>query len=121
MADEVNQKENSPDSQPGDQNPSEVEELEQSTVYEAGVAELESLVTQKDEELSKANTRFIELEQAVASKDSDIATLKQSKDELEERLTTISNSLAEAVASYKATVVQANPDVIEELISGDTI
>ncbi len=38
MADELNQKESSPETQPGDQNPSEVEELEQSAVSEAGVA-----------------------------------------------------------------------------------
>ncbi len=36
-------------------------------------------------------------------------------------MATTSNSLAEAVASYKAVVVQTNPEVIEELISGDTI
>ena len=121
MANEVNQKENSPELQPGDQSPPEVEELGESAVSEAGVAELESLVAQKDEELAKANARLIELEQAIASKDSDIASLEQSKDELEERLTTISDSLAEAVASYKTMVVQANPEVIEELISGDSI
>ena len=121
MADEVNQKENSPGAQPGDQNPPEVEELGQNTVSEARVAELESLVAQKDEELAKANARLIELEQAVAGKDSEITSLKQSKDELEERLTAVSNSLAEAVASYKTVVIQANPEIIEELISGDTI
>jgi len=121
LADEVNQKENSPESQAGDQNPPEVEELGQSEVSEAGVAELESLAAQEDEELAKANARLIELEQAVASKDSEIATVKQSKAELEERLTTISNSLAEAVAGYKAMVIQVNPEVIEELISGGTI
>ncbi len=117
MADEVNQKENSPESQSGDQNPPEAEGLG----AQEGVAELESLVAQKDEELARASSRLIELEQAVAGKDSDITSLKQSKDKLEERLTTISNSLTEAVASYKAMVVQANPDAIEELISGDTI
>ncbi len=117
MADEVNQKENSPESQSGDQNPPEVEGLG----AQEGGAELESLVAQKDEELAKANARLIELEQAVAGKDSDIASLKQSKAEIEERLTTVSNSLAEAVANYKATVVQANPEVFGELVTGDTI
>ncbi len=57
----------------------------------------------------------------VANKDSEIARLKQNSDELEERLKTISNSLTQAVASYRAMVVQANPEVVEELISGDTI
>ena len=48
-----------------------------------------------------------ELEQAIAARDSEISTLKQ--------------STAETVASYKAMVVQANPGVMEELITGDTI
>ena len=121
MADEVNQKANSPESESGEHNPPEVEELGESAVSEAGVADLESLMAQKDEELAKASARLIELEQAVAGKDSEMATLQQSKDELEERLTTISDALAEAVASYKTVVVQANPEVIDELINGDTI
>ncbi len=121
MADEVNQKENSPESQPGEQSQPEVEELGQSVVSEAGVAELESLANQDGSELTKANARLIQFEQVIANKDSEIATLKQAKGELEERLKTISNSLAEAVASYRAEVVKANPEVIEELIGGDTI
>lgn len=71
------------------------------------ITELEGLVAQRDEELTKANARITELEQAVAESD--------------EKLTTIKNSLAEAVAGYKATVVQANPEVLDELITGDTI
>jgi len=121
LVNEINQKENPPETQSGDQSPPEVEEMGESAVSEAGIAELESLVAQKDEELAKASARLIELEQAVAGKDSEMATLQQSKNELEERLTTISNALAEAVASYKTVVVQANPEVIDELINGDTI
>ncbi len=121
MANEVNQKENLPESQSGENNPSDVEELGQNAVSEVSVAELESLIAQKDEELAKANARLIELKQTVAGKDSDIASLKRSKDELEARLTTLSHSLAETVASYKAMAIQANPEVIEELISGDTV
>ena len=86
------------------QNP-EGEESGQSQAFR--ITELEGLVAQKDEELTKANARITELEQAVAGSD--------------EKLTTIKNSLTEAVASYKATVVQANPEVLEELITGDTI
>jgi len=121
LADEVNQKANSPESESGEHNPPEVEELGESAVSEAGVADLESLMAQKDEELAKANARLVELEQAVASKDSETATLKQAEAELEGRLTTVSNSLAEAVTSYKTMAIQANPEVIEELVSGDTI
>jgi len=121
LADEVNQKENSPELLPGEQSPPEVEELGQSAMSEAGVAELDSLVAEKNEELAQANDRIVELEQVVAGRDSEIAALKQAEAEFEKRLTTISSSLAEAVASYKTVVVQANPEVIGELISGDTI
>jgi len=78
--DELNQTE--------DQNSPGAEELAESRVIE-----LEALVAQKDEELTKANSRVSELEQVVA----------------------------EAVASYKAMVTQSNSEVPEELISGDTI
>jgi len=94
-----------------------VEELE----VQEGVTELENLVAQKDEELTKTNARLVELEQVVAGKDSEIASLQQTKDELEDRLTVLGNSLAEAVAGYKSMVVMANPEIVEELISGDTV
>lgn len=113
---------NSPELPYGDQtenqNPSEVEESGQKRDR---VAELESLVAQRDKELAKANARIIELEQTVANLDSEVASLKQALAESEERLTTISHSLVEAVASYKALVAQSNPEVPEELITGDTI
>jgi len=71
------------------------------------IAELERLLAEKDEELVKTDARIAELEQAIA--------------ELSEKLKAASDSLVEAVASYKATVVQVNPEVPEELISGDSI
>ncbi len=108
--DELNQTKN--------ESPPEVEESEQSGDR---VAELEGLIAQKDEALTKANARIIELEQTVANLDSEVATLKQTIAESEEKLTSVNHSLTEAVASYKAMVVQANPQVFEELITGDTI
>ncbi len=71
------------------------------------LTELEGLLAQKDEELTKANDRIAELEQAVV--------------ESEAKLTTTSDSLAEAVAGYRALVVESHPEVLEELISGDTV
>ncbi len=59
----------------------------------ARVAELEGLVAQKEEEMVKANSHITELEQAVT----------------------------QAVAVYRVLVVQSNPDVIEEMVTGDTI
>jgi len=121
LLEEVKQKENSLDEKPGDQSPTEVEALGQSVESEIRVAELENLVVQKDEELARLNTHLNELGQVIADRDGEIATLKETEVELGEKLATISNSLKEAVASYKTVVVQANPEVLEELISGDTI
>jgi len=121
VADEVEQKENSPESQSGDQDLSEGEELGEDTVSQARVTELETLVAQKEGELTQARARVSELEGEVAGKDSNIVSLRGSQAELEERLSALNNSLAEAMASYKAMVIQANPEVMEELIIGDTI
>jgi uncharacterized coiled-coil protein SlyX len=82
---------------------------------------LESLLAQKDDELARSNTRIAELEQAVSDRDSDLASLQQSMAELEEKLTATSNSLTEAVTSYRDVIVRTNPDIVEELINGDTI
>jgi uncharacterized coiled-coil protein SlyX len=73
------------------------EELEQAR---ARVAELETLIAQKDEELAEADARIAELEQTMAA---------------------TSNALAQVITSYKALVVKSNPGVPEELITGDTI
>ena len=117
MVDELEQTENLSESQLSGENLPEVEELG----AQEGVTELENLVAQKDEELTRTNARLTELEEVIAGKDGEIADLKQTGEELEERLTTLNSSLAESGASYKAMVVQANPEVIGELISGDTI
>jgi len=71
------------------------------------IVELEGFLAEKDEELVQTDARIAELEQAIA--------------ELSEKLKTASDSLVEAVDSYKATVLQANPEVPEELIRGDSI
>lgn len=78
------------------------------------VAELEQLIASKESELALKDSRISELEQAVASRDSQLAALNQSLAELETRL-------SQAVASYRALVVKANPAVPAELISGDSV
>ncbi|MBI4303306.1 MAG: hypothetical protein HY665_03075 [Chloroflexi bacterium] len=112
MTDELDQKEGTKPQSDGS-----VPDVESKT----RVAELESLVTQKDSELVKAKARLTELEQAVATGESEMAGLKQARAELEEKLKVAGASVAEAVGSYRAMVVQANPEVVGELISGDTI
>jgi hypothetical protein len=59
--------------------------------------------------------------QIVAEKEREIAALKKSEGELKEKLSAVSKSLTAAVVRYKDRLVQLNPEITEELISGDTI
>jgi len=102
------------------QNPPEGE-LGQSEASRERIAELENLIAQKDQELASRDTRISELEQAVAGLESEIAALKQAVAESDDNLNKLNESLNQAVASYKALVIQSNPDVPEELVTGDSI
>jgi chromosome segregation ATPase len=115
LVDEVNQKENTLESQSGETDGIETEEVR------VGADSAEALLAQKDEELARASARIAELDETVLGRDGEIASLKQSLTETEEKLAATNDSLAGAVASYKSMVIQTNPDVVEELISGDTI
>ena len=88
---------------------------------EEKVFELEEEVALKERELASKNTHVSRLEQAVATSDGEITSLKQSLDESADNMSRLSDSLAQAVSNYKSLVVQANPEVPEELLTGDTI
>lgn len=86
--------------------------------------ELDSLRAQKEtliSELATKDTRVTELEMAVSEKDSEIAVLKQTVVDDNGKFEALNESLSQAVAAYKTLVVKANPGVIEELITGNTI
>ena len=117
MADELEKADELTESQTDEESPSEVEEAE----AQEEAADAESLEEQEAEEQAAAGARLEELEEAMAGKDAEIAALKQDRDELEDRLSVLNKALADSVAGYRAMVVQSNPDIIEELITGDTI
>jgi chromosome segregation ATPase len=81
----------------------------------------ENLTENSSEVGNQIEKKTAEFEKVIASKESEIAALKKSESELQEKLSAVSKSLAEAVASYKARVIQVNPEITEELISCETI
>jgi chromosome segregation ATPase len=103
-----------PDKQ-ADQSPPE-EERE-----DAGLAELEGQLAEKDEQLTAKDQRIAELEQALAAKDEEIAALTQSAAESEQKRAELGASLEQAISSYRALAVKYNPAIPEEQISGDSI
>lgn len=90
-------------------------------VSQEKIAELEGLIAQKDQELALRDARISELEQAVASLESEINALKQALTESDDNLNKLNESLNQAVASYRTLVVQSNPEVPEELVTGDSV
>lgn len=121
MHDEPNSEEKRSELEAGNRSPTQDDRLENSAVFEARLAELENSLEQRKGELARADARLIELAQVLSNKDSELATLRQAEAGLREKLTALSDSLAGAVANYKAVVLQSNPEVVEELISGDSI
>ncbi|MFH1662316.1 MAG: hypothetical protein ABH934_00085 [Chloroflexota bacterium] len=85
------------------------------------VYELESLVASKEKELASRDRQNSKLEQAIADKDSQITSLKQALAKSEEQDKRLTDSLFQAVSSYRSVIISANPEVPEELISGDSI
>jgi DNA repair exonuclease SbcCD ATPase subunit len=100
-----------------EQNPPE-DELAQ---MRARVAELEDLITRKDRELAARDSRVSELELSESSLESEIVTLEQTTAESNDNLNKLNERLSQAAASYKVLVTQSNPDVPEELVTGDSI
>jgi ABC-type transporter Mla subunit MlaD len=100
-----------------EQNPSE-EKLKQ---LEARVTELSQLVADKDGELEAKNQQILKLEKALTEKDGEIASLEQSVAQYSEDNSRLGEQLNQAVSSYQTLVIETNPELPPELITGDTI
>ena len=75
----------------------------------------------EEDETSEIRSRITELEQVVSERDGEIDKMKRTSEELEERCRTLDESLTEAVTGYKTLVIKSNPEIIEDLINGNTI
>lgn len=80
----------------------------------------EGLESEEDDSV-EAKSRVAELEQLVTEKDEEIDRLKRDGEELGERCRTLEESLTNAIAGYKTLVIRSNPDIIEDLIDGETV
>ena len=86
--------------------------------------ELEGLKQERESraaELEAKNVSIVKLGQALAGKDAEIAALKQASTEAEGKVAELESALAQAVAGYKELVIETNPGVLAELITGNTV
>jgi len=85
------------------------------------VADFKVTIARKDSELNESRVRIHEMEQVITDKEQEIARLIQSEADFKNRLSEAHGTLSDAVAGYRNMVLQANPEVVTELINGDSI
>jgi DNA repair exonuclease SbcCD ATPase subunit len=98
--------------------PEKHEEVEDSG--EAGenqLSEKEAL----EQEVNSLKKMLLKLEQSLKEKDDEITSLKETLDGARQTIDELGQALSAAVATYKETVVGANPGLLPEMITGDTI
>ncbi len=101
-----------------DKEPELTEELE------AARDEAEKLKQEKEAmagELESRGATITGLEQTVASHESEIVTLKETIVASDQKLTDVNAALSETVAGYKALVMAANPEILADMITGETV
>ena len=96
-------------------------------IAETKVGELTSQLGERDAKLGEINgtltekdTRITELEQTLSTTVAEKETLASSHAETQRAITDLTDSYTQAVSAYKTALVQANPSVPVELITGDT-
>jgi hypothetical protein len=71
--------------------------------------------------LSAPEERTAEIEQVLKQKEGEILALQTNMKSLETKVKGLDEALSAAIASYRTLMVQANPQVLTELISGDSV
>ncbi len=95
----------------------EIEGLEETEINGSGEESGETMTW----ELESSRAAIAELEQALESRNAEIAALNQSMEETRRELDELNKSLPETVDAYRKLVVQANPAIPAEMITGNSI
>jgi hypothetical protein len=101
------------------------QEQENDAGQAAAAAEAEAALRSENEalgrELELKQAAIARLEQALAEETAGLAAQQQALAEAERKLAELGGHLSQAVAAYREMVVQANPGVLAELITGETV
>ncbi len=89
-----------------------------------GEDELEGLKRRNEilqQDLKARDAAITRLELEKAAQEGEIAEMKSTVADAEGRITELSEALAKAVAAYREQIIQGNPGVLADLISGENI
>jgi chromosome segregation ATPase len=103
-----------------------VTEKEQEKVDEVAAEEVEVNILKSENEaltreVQSREAAITRLEQSLAARNGEIADLQKALEEARQALDELGKALPQAVAAYKELIVQTNPGIVAELITGDTI
>jgi chromosome segregation ATPase len=99
-------------------------ELEKNEKVDGEIEKIDSLRRENEAlagEIKSRDATIIKLEEVLKAKEGEIVSLKKERDELKLALDETGKAISQAVVAYKEMVVQANPGLPAELITGETI
>jgi hypothetical protein len=73
------------------------------------------------EMLVTANARVAELEKALSAKENEFKVLRSSEASLTAKIKSLDGELTAAIKGYRTLAAQANPDILPELLHGETV
>lgn len=81
----------------------------------------EHLLETGSDEVPELKQRIAHLEEVLVVRDAELASVNKSVTDLQEQLADTGRILVEAVTDYRTLVLQTNPDIEEELITGESV
>ncbi len=103
--------------------PEEKATREENDGGEAGkrVRELEEQVMEKDRALAQADRRVAEIEAERNGLAGEVAALKEQNTAALASIETLRLTLSEAVKGYRLKVIEANPEIPDEMVAGESV
>jgi len=94
---------------------------EESPAEDPRVAELEAQLAARDAEFGKLKEDLNKQVEVVLAQEQELLTLRTAGSAAEERIAELSGNLTEAVSRYKDRLYSAHPELLENMITGETI
>jgi septation ring formation regulator EzrA len=94
---------------------------EEIQALEAELETAKNQVKERDAAFKPLEEELAEVKAQLTEKDEQLTAANASIEESSAKLATVTEGLGKAVESYKALVLSSNPDIPEELITGDDI
>jgi chromosome segregation ATPase len=94
---------------------------EETPAEDPRIAELRAQLAARDAEFGKLKEALAEKTALADSQDQELSTLRTAGSVAEARIAELTGSLTEAISKYKERLYSSHPELLENMITGDTI